>query len=51
MNGTQHAILEDYRAAATIDYQHDEQDLGRKITCSLLALWASAGACSPCSTC
>jgi haloacetate dehalogenase len=37
---TIHAICEDYRAAATIDCEHDEADYGRrKIACPLLALW------------
>ena len=47
MNGMQRAMLEDYRAAATIDCQHDEHDLGRKITCSLLALWGERGRMHP----
>ncbi|HMQ32406.1 MAG TPA: alpha/beta hydrolase [Chloroflexaceae bacterium] len=36
-----HASCEDYRAAATVDLEHDEADLGRKIACPLLALWGS----------
>ena len=41
---TIHAICEDYRAAATLDYQYDEADRGqRKITCPLLALWGRQG--------
>ena len=37
-----HAICEDYRAGATIDYRTDEADraAGRRIACPLLALWA-----------
>ena len=40
-----HAICEEYRAAASIDREHDEADrkLGRKITCPLLALWSAKG--------
>jgi haloacetate dehalogenase len=40
-----HAICEEYRAAATIDREHDENDRarGQKIGCPLLVLW-SAGA-------
>jgi haloacetate dehalogenase len=38
-----HASCEDYRAAATIDLQHDEQDRGRKIQCPLLVLWGNQG--------
>ena len=37
---TIHAICEDYRAAASIDFMHDEADRGlRKIASPLLALW------------
>lgn len=36
---TIHSSCEDYRAAATIDLEHDEADLGRKIGCPLLVLW------------
>jgi haloacetate dehalogenase len=42
---TLHAICEQYRAAATLDYQHDEADRGRrKIACPVLALWSHDGA-------
>jgi haloacetate dehalogenase len=42
---TIHAICEEYRAAATIDYQHDEADRGnRRIACPVLALWSHTGA-------
>jgi haloacetate dehalogenase len=42
---TIHAICEEYRAAATLDYQHDEADRGRrKIACPVLALWSHDGA-------
>jgi len=37
-----HASCEDYRAAATIDLQHDEADLTTKIACPLLAIWGGA---------
>ena len=41
---TIHAMCEDYRAGATIDYALDEADLGkRKIECPVLALWAAKG--------
>lgn len=41
---TVHAICEEYRAAATLDYQHDEADRGyRRITCPVLALWSATG--------
>jgi haloacetate dehalogenase len=39
-----HASCEDYRAAATIDLEHDEADLAtKKIDCPLLALWGARG--------
>jgi haloacetate dehalogenase len=43
--GHAHAICEEYRAAATIDREHDRADLasGRRIACSLLALWSTSG--------
>lgn len=40
---TIHASCEDYRAAATIDLEHDEADLERKIACPLLVLWGERG--------
>ena len=42
---TIHATCEDYRAAATLDYEHDAEDreAGRRIACPLLALWGSRG--------
>ena len=39
-----HATCEDYRAAASIDLEHDEADLGRKVACPLLVLWGGKGA-------
>jgi haloacetate dehalogenase len=39
-----HASCEDYRAAATIDLEHDAQDEGRRIGCPLLVLWGEQGA-------
>jgi haloacetate dehalogenase len=42
---TLHAICEEYRAAATLDYRHDEADRGRRRTaCPVLALWSRTGA-------
>jgi haloacetate dehalogenase len=40
-----HAICEEYRAAATIDWEHDREDqaTGRRIGCPLLALWSARG--------
>src|SRR3954468_5170628 len=40
---TRHAICEDYRAAATIDLDHDAADVDRRITAPLLALWGAKG--------
>src|SRR5215831_13072971 len=42
---TRHAICEDYRAAPTVDFAHDEADraAGRRIRCPLLALWGGKG--------
>jgi haloacetate dehalogenase len=34
-----HATCEDYRAAASIDLEHDEADLASKVSCPLLVLW------------
>jgi len=42
--GTLHAMCEDYRAAASIDLEHDKADLDKKIACPLLTLWGSRGA-------
>lgn len=43
--GHVHAICEEYRAAASIDREHDHEDMkaGRGISCPLLALWSEAG--------
>lgn len=38
-----HATCEDYRAAASIDLDHDEADIERQIECPLLVLWGSRG--------
>ncbi len=40
---TVHAMCEDYRAGASIDLEHDEADLNRKIACPLLVLWGAKG--------
>jgi haloacetate dehalogenase len=41
-----HAICEEYRAAATIDREHDQADRSgaRRIACPLLVLWSALGA-------
>jgi haloacetate dehalogenase len=40
---TLHAACEDYRAAATIDLEHDRADAGKRIVCPLLVLWGAKG--------
>jgi haloacetate dehalogenase len=42
---TRHAICEDYRAAVTVDFTHDETDqaAGRRVRCPVLALWGGKG--------
>ena len=40
---TIHASCEDYRAAASIDLEHDEEDMDKKISCPLLVLWGAKG--------
>lgn len=48
--GAAHATCEDYRAAATIDLQHDRADreAGRKLSMPLLALWGEEGVVHRC---
>ncbi|MDT3399089.1 alpha/beta hydrolase [Streptomyces sp. B1866] len=40
-----HATCEDYRAAGTVDLEHDEADAaaGRRVDCPLLVLWGTRG--------
>jgi haloacetate dehalogenase len=40
-----HAVCEEYRAAATLDWEHDVADRGsgRKIRCPVLVLWSGRG--------
>jgi haloacetate dehalogenase len=47
---TVHAICEDYRAAATIDLEHDraDHDAGVKLACPLLVLWGAHGVIQRC---
>jgi haloacetate dehalogenase len=40
---TIHASCEDYRAAESIDLEHDAADPAQKIACPLLALWGKHG--------
>ena len=40
---TIHATCEDYRAAASIDLEHDAADLDKRIDCPLLVLWGEKG--------
>jgi haloacetate dehalogenase len=43
--GHAHAICEEYRAAATMDLEHDRADMAerRRIGCPLLVLWSARG--------
>jgi haloacetate dehalogenase len=36
-----HGMCEDYRAAASIDLEHDKADIDKKIACPVLALWGA----------
>lgn len=47
---TVHAACEDYRAAATIDIEHDNEDdrTGRTLRCPLLVLWGIDGVVERC---
>ena len=47
---TIHATCEDYRAAASIDLEHDDEDVaaGRKLACPLLVLWGEKGVVERC---
>ena len=36
-----HGMCEDYRAAASIDLDHDRADLEKKVACPVLALWGA----------
>jgi haloacetate dehalogenase len=38
-----HATCEDYRAAASIDLEHDAEDAAARVACPLLALWGDKG--------
>ncbi len=41
--GSVHAVCEDYRAANSIDLDHDAEDAQRRVACPMLALWGSKG--------
>jgi haloacetate dehalogenase len=41
--GMIHGSTSDYRAAATIDLEHDRADIDKKVQCPTLAFWGSAG--------
>jgi haloacetate dehalogenase len=43
-----HASCEDYRAAESIDLEHDEADIARKLACPLLVLWGKHGTIERC---
>jgi len=38
-----HAMCEDYRAAASIDLEHDRADQAQRVSCPLRVLWGSRG--------
>ena len=38
-----HASCEDYRAAASLDLEHDAEDMNKKVQCPLLVLWGTQG--------
>jgi haloacetate dehalogenase len=40
---TIHSVCEDYRAAASIDLDHDAADAERKVSAPMLALWGAKG--------
>jgi haloacetate dehalogenase len=48
--GAAHALCEDYRAAATIDLEHDRADraAGRRLAQPLLVLWGAQGIVQRC---
>ena len=41
--GAIHSMCEDYRAAATIDLEHDNADAARRIECPVRVLWGERG--------
>lgn len=43
-----HASCEDYRAAASIDLEHDRADSDKKIECPLLVIWGTEGPMGRC---
>jgi haloacetate dehalogenase len=47
---TMHAMCEDYRAAASIDLEHDrrDRDAGKKMDCPTLVLWGEHGVVNRC---
>ena len=48
---TVHSTCEDYRAAATIDMRHDNDDGARGVTAPMLALWGKQGVIERCFDC
>jgi haloacetate dehalogenase len=48
--GTAHGICEDYRAASTIDLEHEraDRDAGRRLSLPLLVLWGAQGVVQRC---
>lgn len=41
--GMIHGSCSDYRAAASVDLEHDQADIEKKVECPALAFWGSAG--------
>ncbi|WP_208353800.1 alpha/beta fold hydrolase [Pseudaestuariivita rosea] len=48
---TVHAMCEDYRAAATVDIEHDDADGDFRLPMPLLALWGKNGVIEACFDC
>jgi haloacetate dehalogenase len=46
--GSAHSWCEDYRAAASLDLDHDRADLDKRIDCPVLALWGESGVVQRC---
>ncbi len=48
-SAVRHAMIEDYRAGASVDLEHDrdDQQQGRRIACPLQVLWSASAGASP----
>ena len=49
LESVRHAMMEDYRAGASIDLRHDEEDIaaGRKLACPVQVLWSASNTARP----